>query len=106
MFLCSPCCYCVPVQRHGLDIPRQVSWLKKKLSLDAWQIPCTDYIPAGDINSDGSVDLTDAILTLKVLTGSCSESEIDRITLLGDINNDGNSSMAEVIHIIRTIASL
>jgi hypothetical protein len=65
-------------------------WLFEKNS-----VPC-------DVNGDGQVDLADAILSLKVLTGMLP----DNINPAADVNGDGKIGMAEVICILQTVAGL
>lgn len=65
-------------------------WLFEKNS-----VPC-------DVNGDGQVDLADAILCLKVLTGMLP----DNINPAADVNGDGKIGMAEVICILQTVAGL
>lgn len=74
---------------------------------------------AGDINDDGSVDLSDAILTLKVICGidiitpneaetggdGNSEMEItEKITRCADVGKDGKIGTEEAVYILKTLA--
>ena len=56
----------------------------------------------GDVNGDGQVDLTDAILCLQVLAGMLP----DNIHLAADVDGDGKIGMAETIYTIRKAAGL
>lgn len=56
----------------------------------------------GDINGDGKVDMTDAIMALKILDG------FDPVGVIrgSDVNGDGRISMAEILYIIQLVAGL
>ena len=56
----------------------------------------------GDLNGDGDVDLTDAILALQVLAGL----NPDGIHLSADVDGDGRIGLAEIIYILQNIAEL
>jgi YD repeat-containing protein len=56
----------------------------------------------GDINDDGKVDLTDAILSLQVLSGMLPNS----INTAADVNGDGKIGMSEAIYVMQKIAGL
>jgi hypothetical protein len=55
-----------------------------------------------DVNSDGHVDLSDAILCLQVVSGLLQDS----INLAGDVNGDGKIGMAEAIYALRKTAGI
>lgn len=55
----------------------------------------------GDVNGDGHVDLTDAILSLQVSTGLTVPGIMN---VNGDINADGRIGVAEAIHAIENVA--
>jgi hypothetical protein len=56
----------------------------------------------GDVNADGKVDLTDAILSLQVLSGLAP----DNINPAADVNGDGKIGMAEAIYVMQKVAGL
>jgi len=59
----------------------------------------------GDINKDGSVDLSDAILALKVMAGMAPSGIRANYAKSGaDVNNDGRIGLAEAIYILQTVA--
>ncbi len=59
----------------------------------------------GDINKDGNVDLTDAILTLKVVAGMApSGIRTDYATSGVDVNSDDRIGLAEAIYILQKVA--
>jgi len=62
---------------------------------DAGDFPDTP----GDVNHDGEVNLTDAILALQVLAGLAPEG----VYVGADLNNDGKIDLVEVIYILREI---
>lgn len=62
--------------------------------------PCD---PAGDLNRDGDITLTDAILGLRMLTGMAPSSQIKMTG--ADVNSDGIINIAELIHIIKNIST-
>ena len=55
----------------------------------------------GDINGDDNVDLTDAILSLKVTVGLDSSQEISSG---GDVNGDGKIGLKDALYILQQIA--
>jgi subtilisin family serine protease len=57
----------------------------------------------GDVNGDSNIDLADAILCLKVMSGKASAAEV---YMEADVNGDGKIGMAEVIYILQKAASL
>ena len=54
----------------------------------------------GDLNSDGTVTLMDAMLSLQVSSGIAPED----ITPRGDIGSNGQIGVEETIYILRTVA--
>jgi hypothetical protein len=63
----------------------------------------TNDITIGDINGDDQVNLSDAILTLQVLSGiSVSET----VNIDADVNGDGRIGMEEVIYILQVVSGL
>ncbi len=63
----------------------------------------TKEIIAGDINDDGSVDLADAILALKIIAGMDADQTVYE---LADVNGDGKIGLEEVIYILQKISGL
>lgn len=55
----------------------------------------------GDVNGDGVVDLTDAILSLQLMTGMTVPAVTN---ISGDVNGDGRIGAAEAIHAIEKSA--
>jgi hypothetical protein len=63
--------------------------------------------PGGDINGDDAVDLADAILTLKVLSGINPGGILLNYPSSGaDVNGDGQIGFEEIIHILQKASSL
>ena len=61
----------------------------------------------GDVNGDGAVNLADAILTLKVMTGmNPTGIRINYPTSGADANSDGKVSSAEVISALQVLSGL
>jgi hypothetical protein len=60
-------------------------------------------IVKGDVNGDGEVDLTDAILAFQVACGLVPDEPVFDG---GDVNGDGNIGLAEAIYIIQVVAGL
>ncbi len=56
----------------------------------------------GDIDGNGNVTLTDAILSLQVVSG---QSPSSNVAVFQDTNNDNKIGIEEVIYIIQSIAS-
>jgi len=67
-----------------------------------------DIVKKGDINGDGSVNLADAIIALKVLAGLdvTGEIRLDYVSSGIDVNGDGKIGIAEVIYILQKISGL
>ncbi|MFW6332142.1 MAG: Ig-like domain-containing protein [Thermodesulfobacteriota bacterium] len=59
-------------------------------------------VRAGDVNNNGTVDLTDAILALKVLSGMSPTGVDSR----ADVNNDDRIGLPEVIYILQYVAEM
>ncbi|QTA91707.1 InlB B-repeat-containing protein [Desulfonema magnum] len=58
----------------------------------------------GDINDDGTVDLRDTILTLKLVRGADVSTE--KITICADANQDDKIGAEEVIYVLGIIAEM
>jgi hypothetical protein len=58
---------------------------------------------AGDINGDGVVDLTDAVLCLQIMTGQAPGGEVRADA---DVNGDGKIGPAELLYILQSVAAL
>lgn len=63
----------------------------------------TKEILAGDINDDGDVNLTDAILALKIIAGMDTGQTVCE---LADVNGDGKIGLEEVIYIFQKVSGL
>lgn len=55
----------------------------------------------GDVNHDGVVDLSDAVLTLQILAGIVPSQSVFKDA---DVNQDGRIGTAEVIYILQKAA--
>ncbi len=64
---------------------------------------CGGFITLGDVNKDGFVGLSDAVLALQVITGIAPG---DTISNDNDINGDGKIGIAEVIYALQKVAGL
>jgi hypothetical protein len=60
-------------------------------------------VEKGDINGDGSVDVADAILCLKAMSGKAST---DEIYMEADVNGDGKIGLQDVLYILQKAAGL
>ena len=58
----------------------------------------------GDVNSDGVVNLSDAILSLQVMSGMTPAGQ--NILMSADINGDGKIGLPEVIYILQKVAGV
>lgn len=58
----------------------------------------------GDVSDDGKVDLSDAILGLRIIAGIAGANE--RINPNADVNGDKKIGIAEVVYILQVIAKL
>lgn len=64
-------------------------------------------IPEGDINGDGTVNLADALLALKVLCGVNPAGILPDYPSSGaDVNGDGKIGFAEIIYIIQRLSGI
>ncbi len=68
-------------------------------------IPNVDPDPdtVGDVNEDGDVDLTDAILCLQTI---CGIETGETVSTTADVNSDGKIGVAEAIYILRSVSGL
>jgi len=68
----------------------------------------TGEVLIGDLNGDGRVDLTDAILALRVLTGASTSGVIrsDYPSSGADVDGDGRVGLAEVLYVLQYMAGL
>ncbi len=57
----------------------------------------------GDVNHDGLVDLSDAVLALTVVAGTVPP---ETVNIDADVNSDGKIGIAEVIYVLRNAAGL
>lgn len=57
----------------------------------------------GDLNSDGSVDLADAIIALQVLSRM---TPVQTVNKAADVDGDGKIGMADVIYILQKVAEV
>ena len=64
-----------------------------------WNI-VTKLVATGDINDDGTLDLTDVILGLQVMVGA----EPDDIHRGADANDDGVIGIADVIYVLQKVS--
>ncbi|MCP4395566.1 MAG: hypothetical protein GY804_15060, partial [Alphaproteobacteria bacterium] len=55
---------------------------------------------AGDINQDRQIDLTDAILAIKIVAGIEPDTVINRTA---DINGDGKTGLEEAFYVLRKL---
>ena len=70
-------------------------------------IQATNTLPKGDVNGDGEVNLADAILALKVITGMNPTSIMTNYPTSGaDVSGYGKIGMSEVIYILQTVAGM
>jgi hypothetical protein len=67
------------------------------------------FFPAGigpikaDINTDGSVDLTDLVLVLQVLTGM---TPLKAVSAAADINGNGRIDLSEALYLLQHLAAI
>lgn len=61
------------------------------------------YRATGDVNTDGAIDLKDAIFALQILAGLDKSSAV---TLKADVNGDKRIGFEEVFHILRNLAGV
>ena len=90
------------------DISITVSDGEKKAILPLEIVVVPEAIKKGDFNIDSNVDLTDAILVLKILAGIDLDLEEDdqafKVQADTDPNEDGVAGLADVIYIFNQLA--
>jgi hypothetical protein len=59
-------------------------------------------IASGDVNGDGVVDLTDAVLALQILTNFAAQE----IQSAADVDGDDAVGMAEAVFILQRVGSI
>ncbi len=72
------------------------------VTMDANKSVAAEFTVKGDINSDGTITLADAILVLQVSSG-LMPSQI--IGVNADVNNDGKIGLQEVLYILQKLAA-
>jgi hypothetical protein len=88
------------------SISISVSDGQKKATLPLEVMVLTEAIKTGDFNLDGTVDLTDAILVLKILAGiELPEDQTFKLQAETDANNDDFAGLADVIYILNEVAT-
>jgi len=99
-----------PISVEGIKIPLsgelRIRLMLHHDTLDGstdFDLDCLSMSMMGDINGDGNVDLTDAILTLKVLVGIEPNSNVNKEA---DVNGEGVIGLAEVLYVLQNIAGL
>jgi len=61
------------------------------------------WVDKGDINYDGQVNLTDAVLALQVITAILPQQIVYKEA---DVNGDGKIGLAEVIYTLQNVAGM
>ena len=62
-----------------------------------------DFSIKGDVNSDGAVNLADAIMALQVISRMITAQTVNKVA---DVNGDDKIGMAEVLYIMQNIAGM
>ena len=57
----------------------------------------------GDVNNDGRIDLSDALLSLQITTGM---SPLQAVTVKADVNSDGRIGLAEVFYVLQVLSGM
>jgi Ca2+-binding EF-hand superfamily protein len=64
-------------------------------------------VPKGDINGDGYVDIADAVLALKILSGADATGIRPNYPASGaDVNGDGKIGIQELEYILQRLGNL
>lgn len=71
---------------------------------DTVTITVSNVLVTGDIDDNGTVDLTDAILALEVI--SRKDITSDEITAVTDVNGNGKIGLQEAIYILQKVSEL
>ena len=76
--------------------------LPEELRLPSIVLPEIPKAPvkAGDLNSDGKVDIADAVVVLDIMAGEMTEESIQR----GDMNKDGKVDIADFVSVLDLMA--
>jgi len=69
------------------------------------EVVCADGITdPGDVNADGSVDLKDMIIALRLAAGFEEEVTDEEICRYADVNEDGYIGIEEAVYVLRKLA--
>ena len=93
----EPSAFCPQANASGY------AWLKKHVNLDAWRYGCEDYgVSRADVDQNGTVNSTDAMLTLRNSLGlDMSSTNWITGTHTGDVNCDNTTNSADAMLILR-----
>jgi hypothetical protein len=87
---------------NDVDVPAGGPVVRKDFGLD----PATGPVRKGDINGDDTVDLADAIIALKALTGADASGIIrpHYETSGADVNGDASIGLDEAIYVLQAVS--
>ncbi len=88
---------------YGLDIKKDIEGNTRPTG-DAWDIGAFEYHVQirGDVDNSGTINTTDALLTLRNSLGLSMDSTAWYISVTtGDVNNDSNSNSTDALLILR-----
>ncbi|QTA83817.1 dockerin domain-containing protein [Desulfonema limicola] len=84
------------------------SYAQRGMSIDTISYTFSKLVIKGDINNDYNVNLSDALIILKLISGSDISNFIDKNNLIlnSDINGDSKIGIEEVIYILKIVVEL
>ncbi|MCP3889271.1 MAG: hypothetical protein GY702_10410 [Desulfobulbaceae bacterium] len=84
---------------ESVPLMTAATWLTVGIDHSAVDLFLSEMV-AGDVNADGVVDLTDAVIILQIMTGMTISEDI---TVAGDVNGDGVLSFPEILNILNQL---
>ena len=70
--------------------------------MDSDKTVTATFVIMGDVDNSGAVDLSDAVLSLKV----CTDSALLGTLITASVNNDNCLGLEEIVYILQKIAAL
>ncbi|QTA80025.1 Uncharacterized protein dnl_23110 [Desulfonema limicola] len=94
-----------PILNYTIDTEnRKVSFSTNRMGVFGLvAIQTLEIVIPGDLDKNGTVDLSDAVIALKICTGIDPETEF---FMAGDVNRDSKIGMEEVVYIIQDVAGI
>lgn len=85
------------------DFQQEFAKLPESVRSEAQRVSALHSVAVGDVNQDGRVDVTDAVLLSKAVNGSVTVSDAQRETM--DCDGDGDITANDVTTLMRFLDS-